>query len=53
MTLQERCDGLHSNLHIEKLDLRLNGNNLETFIHEYTARLAGIPRLVALDRTNY
>ncbi|CAF1413339.1 unnamed protein product [Didymodactylos carnosus] len=49
----ERCDGLQSNLHIEKLDLRLNGNNLETFIHEYTAQLAGIPRLVALDLTNY
>ncbi|CAF3341597.1 unnamed protein product [Rotaria sp. Silwood1] len=47
--LKELCDGLHSNVHLNKLDLRLSGNQLETFIHEYAARLATIPSLTALD----
>ncbi|CAF0976859.1 unnamed protein product [Rotaria sordida] len=49
--LKELCDGLHSNVHLNKLDLRLSGNQLETFIHEYATRLATIPSLIALDLT--
>ncbi|CAF0761161.1 unnamed protein product, partial [Didymodactylos carnosus] len=50
--LREICDGLHSNINLEKLDLRLNGNNLEVFIRDYAARFASIPSLVSLDLTN-
>ncbi|CAF2605251.1 unnamed protein product [Rotaria sp. Silwood2] len=49
--LKELCDGLHSNVHLSTLDLRLSGNQLETFVHEYAARLATIPSLTALDLT--
>ncbi len=37
------------NVYLNKLDLRLSGNQLEAFIHEYAARLATIPSLTALD----
>ncbi|UJR27563.1 hypothetical protein I4U23_008845 [Adineta vaga] len=47
--LKELCDGLHSNVHLNKLDLRLCGNQMETFIHEYAARFATIPSLITLD----
>ncbi|CAF3056472.1 unnamed protein product [Rotaria socialis] len=49
--LKELCDGLHSNIHLNNLDLRLSGNQLETFIHENAAKLATIPSLTALDLT--
>ncbi|CAF0821938.1 unnamed protein product [Adineta ricciae] len=47
--LRELCDGLHSNVHLNKLDLRLCGNQLETFIHDYAVRFATIPSLTTLD----
>ncbi|CAF0872120.1 unnamed protein product [Adineta steineri] len=47
--LKELCDGLHSNVFLNKLDLRLSGNPLETFIHEYAPRFATIPSLTSLD----
>ncbi|CAF0878863.1 unnamed protein product, partial [Didymodactylos carnosus] len=50
--LREVCDGLHSNIDLKKIDLRLSGNNLETFIHDYAARFASIPSLVTLELTN-
>jgi hypothetical protein len=49
---RELCDGLHTNVHLNKLDLRLSGNQLEAFIHEYAARFATIPSLIALDVTS-
>jgi len=49
--LRELCDGLHANVHLNKLDLRLSGNALEEFIHEYASRFANIPSLSALDVT--
>ena len=48
---RELCDGLHANVHLTKLDLRLPGNHLESFIHEYAPRFASIPSLAALDIT--
>ena len=48
---RELCDGLHSNIHLNKLDLRLSGNPLESFIREHAARFATIPSLDALDIT--
>ncbi|CAF0852401.1 unnamed protein product [Adineta ricciae] len=47
--LRELCDGLHSNIHLNKLDLRLSGNSLESFVREYAHRFATIPSLIALD----
>jgi Ran GTPase-activating protein (RanGAP) involved in mRNA processing and transport len=49
--LRELCDGLHSNIHLNKLDLRLSGNELESFVREYAHRFATIPCLTALDIT--
>ena len=48
---RELCDGLHSNIHLNKLDLRLSGNPLEGFIREHATRFATIPCLIALDVT--
>ena len=48
---RELCDGLHSNVYLTQLELRLAGNQLEAFIHEYAARFASIPSLTALDLT--
>lgn len=49
LTCRELCDGLHSNVYLNKLDLRLGGNQLETFVHEYAVRFATIPSLTTLD----
>ena len=46
---RELCDGLHSNVHLTTLDLRLSGNQLEAFMRDYAARFATIPSLTALD----
>lgn len=46
---RELCDGLHSNVHLTKLDVRLSGNQLEAFMRDYAARFATIPSLTALD----
>ncbi len=48
---RELCDGLHSNVYLNKLDLRLSGNQLESFIREHAPRFATIPSLTALDIT--
>jgi hypothetical protein len=48
---RDLCDGLHSNIHLNKLDLRLSGNELESFVREYAHRFATIPCLTALDIT--
>jgi hypothetical protein len=48
---RELCDGLHSNVHLNQLDLRLPGNQLEAFVHEHSSQLATIPSLTALDLT--
>jgi hypothetical protein len=48
---RELCDGLHSNVYLNKLDLRLAGNQLESFIREHAPRFANIPCLTALDIT--
>lgn len=50
-SVRELCDGLHSNVYLNNLDLRLSNNQLETFIHEYAGRFATIPSLTALDLT--
>ncbi|CAF1023065.1 unnamed protein product, partial [Adineta steineri] len=49
--LRELCDGLHSNIYLNKFDLRLSGNQLEAFIREYAHHFATIPSLTALDIT--
>ncbi len=49
ISCRELCDGLHANVHLNKLDLRLSGNHLEAFSHEYAVRFATIPCLTALD----
>lgn len=48
---RELCDGLHCNMHLNKFDLRLSGNALESFIHEHASDFASIPYLTALDIT--
>jgi len=48
---RELCDGLHSNIYLNKLDLRLSGNQLEAFIRDHSSRFATIPCLTALDIT--
>ena len=48
---RELCDGLHSNVHLNHLDLRLYGNQLELFAREYAFRLATISHLTALNIT--
>ena len=47
----ELCDGLQLNSRLNQLDLRLQGNPLESFLRENAARLASIPSLIALDLT--
>jgi hypothetical protein len=48
---RELCDGLHSNVYLNKLDLRLSSNQLESFIREHATRFASIPCLTSLDLT--
>lgn len=49
--LRELCDGLQSNNRLTQLDLRLQGNPLESFLRDNSSRLASIPSLIALDIT--